>query len=312
MASTTFSSQQSTALQNKHISLSLEQTHAIRSQIKNARGILRAEDIDQWCNTLSVSKETLLQGLVPFASEFAVAPISKFYVGAIVSGLDENELTHFYFGANVEFDHQALSLVVHAEQSAINNAWLNGAKKITQIAISDAPCGYCRQFMNELADANEFDILLPKQAFKLNELLPHSFGPSDLGNKYSLFNSAPQQYQFVDETLDKKLVEYALKAYVPYTNNYSAVKISTAEQGDFYGSYAENAAYSPSLSPLQSAISQFFLAGLNFDGETVTQITLLETKGFENQRTVTTAALASFGSIAKLQVISAPIVAINS
>ena len=78
-------------------------------------------------------------------------------------------------------------MVVHAEQSAINNAWLNGAQAVLKIAISDAPCGYCRQFMNELSTADSLEILLPERDFNLHELLPYSFGPKDLGNEAVYF-----------------------------------------------------------------------------------------------------------------------------
>ncbi|KAA1164805.1 cytidine deaminase [Pseudoalteromonas fuliginea] len=307
MASATFTVQQDTALTNSHITLNVAQTASLRSQLKSQRGILNSSNIKALCAQLNVSDDALLQGLVPLASEYAVAPVSDFHVGAIVKALDENGEVNFYFGANVEFDHQALSLVVHAEQSAINNAWLNGAKKIVKIAISDAPCGYCRQFMNELADAKEFDILLPDQQFKLAELLPHSFGPTDLGNEFSLFNPKPQQGNFSFDGLDETLARFALNAYVPYSQNFSAVKISTFSDGDFYGSYAENAAYSPSLSPLQSALSQFFLAGLSFNESTVKSITLLETAGHENQAGVARAVLASFKNLPAIEVISAPL-----
>lgn len=307
MASATFTVQQDTALTNSHFTLSVAQTASLRSQLKSQRGILNSNNIKALCTQLNVSDDVLLQGLVPLASEYAVAPVSGFHVGAIVKALDEKGEVNFYFGANVEFDHQALSLVVHAEQSAINNAWLNGAKKIVKIAISDAPCGYCRQFMNELADAKEFDILLPDQQFKLAELLPHSFGPTDLGNEFSLFNPKPQQGNFSAEDLDETLARFALNAYVPYSHNFSAVKISTFSDGDFYGSYAENAAYSPSLSPLQSALSQFFLAGLSFNESTVKGITLLETAGRENQSQVAKAVLAGFTHLPALKVISAPL-----
>ncbi|ASM52108.1 cytidine deaminase [Pseudoalteromonas espejiana DSM 9414] len=305
MASATFTVQQDTALTNSHISLSVAQTQALRGQLKTQRGILNSNNIKQLCAQFNVSDDALLQGLVPLASEFSVAPVSHFHVGAIVKALDEQGDVNFYFGANVEFDHQALSLVVHAEQSAINNAWLNGAKKIVKIAISDAPCGYCRQFMNELADAKEFDILLPEKHFKLADLLPHSFGPTDLGNEFSLFNPKPHQQAFANTELDDKLAAMALNAYVPYSQNFSAVKISTFDDGDFYGSYAENAAYSPSLSPLQSALSQLFLAGLSFNGNTVQAITLLETQGHENQGGVARAVLASFDNLPEIEVISA-------
>lgn len=39
---------------------------------------------------------------------------------------------------------------VHAEQSSIADAWMNGEEGIDLIAVTAAPCGYCRQFLNEL------------------------------------------------------------------------------------------------------------------------------------------------------------------
>lgn len=272
-----------------------EQKQSLFSQLKSQRGILSQADILLLCEQHQLTESQLLKACVPVASLFSIAPISKFYVGAIAQGKNQQGETTFYFGANVEFSHQALSLVVHAEQSAINNAWLNGAQSIDKIAISDAPCGYCRQFMNELSTAQSLEILLPERHFTLHELLPYSFGPTDLGNNESLFSQEKNNGHFdsVNE-LDQKLAETALKAYVPYTANYCSVKITTFENGNFYGSYAENAAYSPSLSPLQSALSQFYLAGLKFDDKTVKSITLLETQGAENQYEVAKSVLASF------------------
>ena len=286
-------------------SFGTEQQQQLYLKIKQHRGILPCADIEALCQQYEQPVEVILRACLVIASKFAVAPISQFLVGAIVCGLDPQGKQNFYFGGNVEFTQQALSLVVHAEQSAINNAWLNGAEKIIKIAISDAPCGYCRQFMNELADAQSFDILLPKQQFKLSELLPYAFGPNDLGNAYSLFNPAPQQHEFVTtKGLDTTLLGYALSAYVPYSENYSAVKISTFENGDFYGRYAENAAYSPSLSPLQSAISQLHLAGLAMNKEVVKSIELVQTQGKENQLTVSQAVLASYSDLPALKSIS--------
>jgi len=54
-------------------------------------------------------------------------------------------------------------------------------EKIVKIAITHAPCGHCRQFMNELRDAKDIQILLPGMAaMRLEELLPKAFGPLDL------------------------------------------------------------------------------------------------------------------------------------
>lgn len=282
---------------------------ALFNQVKLQRGRLTTDDINNLCSEYSLTQEQLLKACLPIASLFAVAPVSHFFVGAVVLGLDENKQVNFYFGANVEFTNQPLSLVVHAEQSAINNAWLNGAKSIVKIAISDAPCGYCRQFMNELADASTFDILLPNQDYKLKELLPAAFGPTDLGNEYSLFNPAPITQSVVGQDgVCGTLIDAALNAYVPYTKNFSAVKITTFEQGSFYGRYAENAAYSPSLAPLQSAISQLYLAGLHMDAQTIQKIELLQTKGVENQQQVSEAVLASYANLPAMNAYSIELV----
>ena len=104
-----------------------QQQDTLFTELKTKRGILSHSDILQLCNEHLVSELELLKACVPVASLFSVAPISKFYVGAVALGITEQGDRQFYFGANVEFSHQALSLVVHAEQSAINNAWLNGA-----------------------------------------------------------------------------------------------------------------------------------------------------------------------------------------
>jgi len=271
-------------------------------QIKQQRGVLFSNQVDALCKTYHIDLDTLLRCCLPLASELAIAPISQFYVGAIALGVDKAGQINFYFGANVEFANQALGLVVHAEQSAINNAWLNGAKQITKIAISDAPCGHCRQFMNELVKANELAILLPTSQFKLTELLPHSFGPKDLENQYSLLDEVIHQYSFIDTSnCCEKLKEQALQAYVPYSENFSAVKISTFEHGDFFGRYAENAAYNPSLSPLQSAVSQLYLAGLKMSGETIKSVELLETNGNQSQLLVSQAVLASYDNLPELK-----------
>ena len=50
------------------------------------------------------------------------SPHSNFYVGAIAVGDSGN----FYFGANMEFVGVPLSASIHAEQSAVMNAWIHG------------------------------------------------------------------------------------------------------------------------------------------------------------------------------------------
>lgn len=272
--------------------LSPEMIDVLFCRIKASRGVLDSEQVRILCAELNVDFNTLTLALLPVAAKFARPPISQFYVGAIAVEKDAAGFGTLYFGANLEFSYQALSLVVHAEQAAINNAWLNGAKQIDTIVITDAPCGYCRQFMNELHGAEALKVVLPHINTSLSALLPNAFGPLDLDNSESLFNSKPVALTQSD-TVSKKLFEVARRSYAPYSNNYSAVEITT-DAGCFYGAYIENAAYSPSLSPLQGALSQLALAGFCLDQVNVQKITLLETQGKANQLGVVNAVLASF------------------
>src|SRR5690554_1197971 len=93
-----------------------------------------------------------------------------------------------FSGCNIEI--ASYSPTICAERTAIFKAVSEGKKKIKKIAIvGDSehtyPCGVCRQVIREFGkDAqviianNEEDYLV----YKLEELLPHSFGPEDLNN----------------------------------------------------------------------------------------------------------------------------------
>ncbi|MCG7534039.1 cytidine deaminase [Pseudoalteromonas sp. OOF1S-7] len=264
---------------------------------KTAKGVLNLDLQNHVQTLLGCSKTQLGQALLPYAASFAQAPISSFLVGAVAY----DKLSEQYFlGANLEFSHQALSLVVHAEQAAINNAWLNGAKEISSLDITAAPCGYCRQFMNELSNAKQLKITLPTGETSLSQLLPGDFGPTDLGNQESLFDSAPVKVVNTDG-LSGELIGHLTQVYAPYTNNIAAAELVMTNGERFYGRYVENAAYSPSLSPMQSALSQLAMSGEILAEAKLERATLVETKGKENQRAVTEAVINSFNKALKLQ-----------
>lgn len=271
--------------------ISKEIEQKIQQTVKSSNGVLPKPLLDMLMGEFSVDIETLLQSLLPIAATFSIAPVSNFNVGAIAYNKNSGNA---YLGSNLEFNHAALCLVVHAEQSAINTAWLNGETQLTHLAITDAPCGHCRQFINEVNLAQQIQILLPQVSTSLNELLPHSFGPADLGNKTRLLDK--EEMQTVDTSLEisTELKSHYNSSYAPYSGNKSAVEIKTAKHGSFYGRYAENVAYNPSLSPLQSALSQMALSGLDLDEVEVVEITLVETEQYKNQSGVADVVLNSF------------------
>ena len=65
----------------------------------------------------------------------------------------QGESGRFYVGVNVELPGLPLHASVHAEQCLITNMLLNEERSAHAIAISEAPCGHCRQFMSELCCA---------------------------------------------------------------------------------------------------------------------------------------------------------------
>lgn len=233
---------------------------------------------DQYSKLLQISglnDSELKVALLPFAAAYAHASISNFYVGAIAEGLSGQ----LYFGANMEIAGTQLGQTVHAEQSAISHAWMKGEQGIVDITINFSPCGHCRQFMNELATAEQLSVQLPSIGKRsLQSYLPDSFGPSDLGIKSGLM--APIDHGNVSEEKDE-MITLALsalnKSYAPYTKNYSGVCIKMKSGKIYQGSYAENAAFNPSLPPLQVALSQILLAGHSFEQiESATLVEMLE------------------------------------
>lgn len=132
------------------------------------------------------------------AAARAYAPYSGFHVGAALLLKSGDVVT----GANVE--NASYGLTLCAETSAIakiaNEGWIDQLEAVAIIGGrpddgaligSDPvhPCGRCRQILNEAAERSRIDIDVhcasgdgtAIASYKLSELLPHSFGPKDLG-----------------------------------------------------------------------------------------------------------------------------------
>ncbi len=201
-----------------------------------------------------------IRALLPKAAAFAKPPISNFHVGAICRGTTTGNL---YFGANVEFAGEALSFTVHAEQAAVTNAWINGEAGVDLVVVTAAPCGYCRQFLNELSTATTLQVSIGEEdTHPLSYFLPQAFGPGDLGVTSGLM-AATNNKLSINETDD--LAQGALRAanmsYAPYSKSFAGVAVRTSDGKTFIGPYGENAAFNPSISPLEVALSALNLGG---------------------------------------------------
>ena len=206
-----------------------------------------------------LNEKQLALALLPVAACYATTPVSNFNVGAIAIGKNGD----FYFGANQEFANSNIQQSVHAEQSAISHAWMRGESFLRDIAVNYTPCGHCRQFMNELNSAESLQIHLPhRQNNRLQQYLPDAFGPLDLNIKSRLLDRNNHQLQFNnDDPLIQQALQMANQAHAPYSQSYHGVAIQTRLGNIYGGSYAENAAFNPSLPAMQVALNYLLLSG---------------------------------------------------
>jgi cytidine deaminase len=303
----------------------------VRSDIDrmwDGHGFLPADSVGRILGTLGVEVGTLMMQLLPVAQQYAVVPISHYRVGAVAAGMPEpgSGGCCLYLGANFEFVNAALSFSVHAEQCATNNAWLNGEKGIQALAISAAPCGYCRQFLYELVTAQQLSILLPDSeedstaysSTLLTAFLPNAFGPHDLGvtgglmdPKLCTHNLALDSGQPMDPVIAAALAA-ACGSYAPYKTDasygYAGVAVELADNSIYAGRYAENAAYNPSLSPLQSALSFMNMNQPQSGTRTVVRCVLVEVPTLASQLSATQAVLAAYAPGVSVEYYKAKIV----
>ncbi|MBU2511090.1 cytidine deaminase [bacterium] len=225
---------------------------------------LAAEEVKALVGTMRITVEELINQLLPWVAERAVAPLSRFKVGAICRGNSGN----LYFGANIEFTGQSLKSTIHAEQAALANALSKNESGIRALAVTAPPCGHCRQFLNELNTADSLRIYLPgKEAVQLHDLLPVSFGPADLEIKNRLMDDQTHGLSLENIEQDElicRALDAANKSYAPYSKAFAGVAIQTENGQIFTGLYVENAAYNPSLLPLQAALANLIMAGRQF------------------------------------------------
>ena len=226
---------------------------------------ISAERVNTIQNGLNLSDTEAKLSLLPIAALFAQVPISNFPVGALCGGASGN----FYFGANIEFPNGSLGNTIHAEQMSIVNALSHEEKSIKSITVSAPPCGYCRQFINELEEAAELSVLVPQRtAESFADLFPFAFGPQTLGVKGGMNQSGNHHLRIVGANRSDSVLERALSAanrsYAPYSKNYAGIAMRLDSGAVMSGSYLESAAYNPSISPFQSAIVNLIVHGYAF------------------------------------------------
>jgi cytidine deaminase len=134
----------------------------------------------------------------------------------------------------------------------------------------------------------------------LTALIPDAFGPGDLGVTAALMSPQSHGMSLSSGTGDA-VVEAALAAanasYAPYTFDYAGVALKTRDGGIFTGSVAENAAFNPSMSPLEAAVVSLVISGGKSYGDIVDAV-LVEAAGSKaSQAAATRAVLGAITSV---------------
>ncbi|MFY8275246.1 cytidine deaminase [Pseudoalteromonas sp. SSDWG2] len=240
------------------------------------RGIITCEQFQQLALQLDADDNATAKWLLAHFKSWAFPPISKFYVSALVRAENEHGEDFFALGVNVELPHCALDTAVHAEQTAIHNAWLNGAVALKHIYINAAPCGYCRQFMNEFVVNQRLAVSINDTHTDLEQLLPLAFGPEDLNISQRVLTTS-EQLSAQSNSNDQRsaLMSHLAHSYAPYSGGRAAVQIDY-EGKAYFGRYIENAAFNPSFNPFLAALSQIALTGKGIDFDKISAVTLAE------------------------------------
>jgi cytidine deaminase len=146
----------------------------------------------------SIDRDSLVEAARQ-ASALAYAPYSGFHVGAALAFSDGAVFT----AGNVENASYGLSLCAEtvAAAAAMQGGLDHGLVAVAVVGgppgkdkaarpgpAPVTPCGRCRQVLNELAQLGGTDPLIwcvgdaEILELKLSELLPHAFGPANLGD----------------------------------------------------------------------------------------------------------------------------------
>ena len=267
-------------------------------------GAIPASEVKWLSDSEGKAAPELMAGFLPLARTYARPPISNYRVGAVARGSSGA----LYFGANIEFAGQGLGFSVHAEQSALSNAYMHQERGVPAIAVTAAPCGHCRQFMTELSPDGAIEVMIPGNSpVRLSTLLPMAFGPKELGLDHGAL--PVKEVELVVSTgLADAVVSAALDAarhaWAPYTKAPSGVALKTKTGRIYRGSYIENVAFNPSLPPFETALAGLILAGEN--GDKIDRAVLVELEGASiSQRRCAETALSSIAPVLRLEVVTA-------
>ncbi|XP_028759968.1 cytidine deaminase 1-like [Neltuma alba] len=239
------------------------------------RFLIQAPEARSLAESSALPLPHFLLSLVSSAQSLARHPISNFPVAAVGLGPSGR----IFIGVNLEFPGLPLHQTVHAEQFLLTNLSLNAEPRLDCFVVSAAPCGHCRQFLQEIRDAPNIKLLIASDETRdftpLSKFLSHRFGPHDLlpedapllleprhnGLSISEESHDLANGYIVNEELKIAALEAANKSHAPYSGCPSGAALMDGGGKIYKGSYMESAAFNPSMGPVQAALVAFVAGG---------------------------------------------------
>jgi cytidine deaminase len=238
-------------LTDKHIENALNGLEIATEAATAIRGALESPNFGGFFDSESVASAA---SLLPLAAAFSQHPISGFAVGAIATGASGK----LYLGANMEFQGMPLNASLHAEQSALLNAWMHEEHAVVALSVSEMPCGHCRQFLRELSNFPRLKLNVGGQAYAPGDLLPHAFGQVPAAG-HGLLDSRPTVLEAVrpePDTSQQRAINAAQRSYVPYSRSPEGFVLECLNGRTFTGRAAECIAFNPSVPGVLVALNQ--------------------------------------------------------
>ena len=223
--------------------------------------IIPKADMDKMSSSVGSEDMVLLQ-IAMYAAKYAEhVVISHYKVGACVKGKSGN----VYLGANFEIP-RTLILTVHGEQCSTHHAAVNGEKGLEKIAVNEAPCGMCRQFLVELGNPKDLQVIFCEKNVMLKkpleDIIPDNFGPQNLGFKGVMLDHPPNSVlATVTTPQEKAALKAAQLSYTPYTHRPCGASILFKDGKIIYGLTLENAAYNTGTDAMRNVASLIYFSG---------------------------------------------------
>ncbi len=147
---------------------------------------------------------------------------------------------------------------MHAEQAAIANAYMAGERSVSAIAVTGGAVWPLPPVPARNVSSADLQVILPrKRPVQVVTIAAQRIRSP--GSQQTRGALPPPKHRLKLRTPADALCQAAFAAacssYAPYTRSYAGVALPTSDQRIVSGSYLENVAFNPSLSPLQAALA---------------------------------------------------------